>query len=333
MKKALVFGANGQAGSYLCELLLSLGYIVTGVMKNQAPGKNLLGCMKYQKFIPWVCSSVTNDFQVREVIDAQQPDEVYNMTGKMFAPDSWKDPTGYLDVNGRAVATILDALSLGHGKVKFFNAGSASVFAPSTGPLSEGSRRDPLDPYGWAKYFAEGLVKAYREKHGMFACTGIFFNMESPRRPRTFFAQKVAYEVVRMKRIIEDGKPIDRVRFGKLKAIRDWGGAKDYVRAVVDMMQASAPQDYVIGSGLSYSCLEFVKEALNVAGLGHRGLELIDFDTAEEPANVMRCDPRKLYIMLGWKAQSNMYSVVTDLVLAEMGRQREEEIAQSAASG
>ena len=188
MKRALIFGASGQAGYYLQKLLIHKGYSVMGTYHN--------GPSRASWERRWLCD-VRNPEEIRIAIRANDPDEVYNLAARMFAPASWLFPDEYMQVNAVAVATMLETLSVVRPQAKFFQAGSADVF-DQVCPLNEDSPIRPRTPYGISKATAQELVRVYREQKGMFACTGILFNMESPRRPDTFFSVKVAKAVARM---------------------------------------------------------------------------------------------------------------------------------------
>jgi GDPmannose 4,6-dehydratase len=303
MKKALVFGGSGQAGSYLVELLESKGYEVS------APSRNAIN---FEKDDFW--------WKLDERIRWFKPDEVYNFAAKMFAENSWKYPIDYMEVNGIAVLSILQSIQKWHPKAKFFNAGSADVFDKWTTHYDEKSPRKISTPYGLSKQVAEDAVRIYREQ-GLFACTGIFFNMESPRRADYFFSKKVVREAVRIKK--EFGKQeIEKMKLGRISARRDWGWAPEYVEVAWKMLQQDTPADYVIGTGENHSCKEFIIEALLAAGL-YIDIEDIDevveYDkTPIEEPDSMWANPSKVENYLGWKAKYKFKDVIRMLVEAEL---------------
>jgi len=335
MKNALVFGANGQAGSYMCQFLLDKGYTVVGTVRES------LNTSTTHKNVGKVCDYATSDvgrrFFIQGSVDVtmygevftiltrpfgyavENFDEVYNFTGKMFAPDSWREPNKYIEVNGLSVVPMLQALV--HTETKFFNAGSAEMFDKSTIYQDEQTKRAPENPYGWAKYLAEGLVASYRKKYGMFACTGIFFNMESPRRPQSFFAQKVAWGVARAKRQTLNHQVVDQLKFGKLSAVRDWGWTPNYVEAAWRILQAAEPKDYVIGTGSCFTCKNMLEEALSAAGFSkdvdstpwitYEGGSSGDYDS-------MCANPKAISNDLCWEASYTMPDVVKMLVEQEL---------------
>lgn len=310
MKRAIVFGAYGQMGHYLVELLKSKEYDVVCPKKCDFDFENL------------------ESFSLMNLFREEQPHEVYNLVGLNYAPDSWHLPHRYLMVNGLAVQKLLGTLRQSVASARFFQAGSAEVFEKASVQQAEGTNRLPENPYGVAKMMAMELVRIYREKYGIFACTGIFFNAESPRRNKFFFAEKIASEVARVrKEQLEFGKWADRlsaepISLGRLDAKRDWGWAPEYVEVAWRMLQQEKPEDFVIGTGEVHTCLEFVKEALMVAGLPDVEKNFdryVKYDKKVEfKGNCMRAMPYKAEQILGWKAQYKFKDVVRMLVEAEM---------------
>jgi GDPmannose 4,6-dehydratase len=301
MKKALVFGGSGQAGSYLVELLEEKGYEVS------APSRNAV-------------NFETDDFwwKLDERIRWFKPDEVYNFAAKMFAEDSWKYPIDYMEVNGIAVISILQSIQKWHPKAKFFNAGSADVFAKWSATYDEKSIREVSTPYGLSKQMAEEAVRIYRDK-GLFACTGIYFNMESPRRASHFFSKKVVREAVRIQK--EFGKKeIEKMKLGRISARRDWGWAPEYVEVAWRMLQMDSPTDLVIGTGESHTCKEFIIKAFEVAGLYVDDIDkYVEYDHTEpEFLDSMWANPSKAESKLGWKAKYKFKDVIRMLVEAEL---------------
>jgi len=303
MKRALIFGASGQAGYYLGKFLERKDYEVYRVVRRLTEEQTSLRI--------WGCS-LMRPYDVNRVITSVDPDEVYNLAAMMFAPASWEHPGEYLQINALAVGYMLETLYKINPKAKFFQAGSAEIF-DQVYPLSEDSPVRPRNPYGISKATAQELVRVYREQKGMFACTGILFNMESPRRPDTFFSVKVAKAVARMAAGLQD-----KLELGQLHAVRDWGLAEEYVEAMWLMLQASKPQDYVIGTGLARSCLKFVETAFTHAGLS---IDRLVYDkSAPDHEDILWSDPRKIYQDLGWQAKSLFSDVVRTLVEAEMAK-------------
>jgi GDPmannose 4,6-dehydratase len=331
MKTALVFGAGGQAGSYMCDFLLAKGYRVYGVTREMKLEENLSQASKHANFILLNCTDVKNWQDVFDSMDCSA-NEIYNFAGRMFAPASWKEPYDYVGVNGLAVLYMLEAI-VQHKlerKVKFFNAGSADMFKKGLLVQDEETDRQPDSPHGVAKLFAEGLVRSYRQKYKMFACTGIFFNMESPRRQKTFFAEKVVSELARIKICIDKGRSFEQLQLGSLNARRDWGLASEYVEAAWLMLQAEEPEDYVIGTGVSRSCRDYVHEVLRALGLFDGFDTYVNaYGVVSNVPDVMHARPNKIKRDLGWEARSKVTQVVEVLVNVELEKQKEELHGQS----
>ena len=302
MKKALVFGASGQAGYYLTKLLTEKGYDVTDTQYRHA--------ISHRKR---VTMDVRDVHDVRQLIRAVEPDEIYNLASMMFAPASWKSPVEYVQVNLTAAVNMLDTIHQIRPQCRFFQAGSAEVFdQDQIGQQSETHAIKPRNPYGISKAALMDMVRVYRES-GLFACTGILFNMESPRRPDTFFSVKVAKAAV----AIKQGKQ-DKLVLGRLNARRDWGWTEEYVVAMWQMLQAQKPDDYVIGTGESHTCFEFVKEAFADAGVSMDRLEHDNDPTKMTCIDSLSADPSKIKRELGWTAETKFKGVVSKLVEAEM---------------
>lgn len=307
MKKALIFGASGQAGSYLSELLVAKGYEVYGTWRHTVP-RDLTTSLSRHIYLDmdWL-------EEIEKVIREIKPDEIYNLAARMFAPVSWKDPLDYLKVNTLAVGQMLNVIRRYSRATKFFQAGSAEVFDLSKGYQTELTPINPRNPYGVSKAAAQHLVKVYRDK-GLFVCTGILFNMESPRRASTFFVNKVIKAAV----AIKNGSK-EKLVLGNINAFRDWGLTREYVEAMWLMLQAPSPVDYVIGTGNSASCHEFVKEVFNQLGLAMED-HVVHEPLFDEPVkgDVLWSHPTKIKTELGWEAKSKYREVITELVMAEM---------------
>lgn len=321
MKRALVFGASGQAGRYLCDLLVARDYKVFGTYYRHMPevmDRRLNGL-----HVNWKTCDVKKREEIRYILQQVKPDEVYNMASMMFAPASWEYPSDYALVNYMATVHMLDLINALYPKCKFFQGGSAEVFDRSKVPQDELTPLRPGNPYGVAKVAAQELVRVYREHKGLFACTGIFFNMESPLRAPSFFSRKVITEVVRISRELQKGtKLVTPMKLGKLHAIRDWGYTKEYMEAAHLMMQAHTPDDYVIATGLSYTCKDFIRYAFNEIGLDWSTAQgLIEYersDPSELGNDTLNGYPRKIDILLGWKSKIHLPDLIKLMVEAEI---------------
>ena len=309
-KKALIFGMSGQAGYYLSKLLVSKGYEVYGTFRNHT----FRGSSDVWRHVD-LSEPFENTALERVIVDVK-PDEIYNLASSMYAPASWNEPTIYMQVNAMAVTRMLESYRKVNPEGKFFQAGSADIFDLTFQPQNEKTLKKPRTPYGVAKLAAQEMVRVYREKYGMYACTGVLFNMESPRRPKTFFTTKVAEQVAQVAR----GER-DHIELGRLTAVRDWGRTEEYVEAMWAMLQVptDTPRDYVIGTGKSASCLQFVLEAMRVAEVPESKLK---YEYHKEPLrqDTLHAGPDEILYDLGWRARSSWVDVVRELVEAELGK-------------
>ncbi len=289
MKKALVIGATGQDGSYLCEYLLSLEYSVYGVRRNstrawtQIPG------------VTYVTGDVLDGSSILAALRASEPDEVYNLAADSFVGSSWSQPLAQGDVTGLGCLRVLEAIRQNGRPVRFYQASSSEMYGSSPPPQNEETPFHPRSPYGCAKLYAHSITVNYRESYGMFNCCGILFNHESPRRGPEFVTQKIvtqAAEILAGKR--------ERIELGNLDAKRDWGYAPDYVEAMHLMLQQPEPGDYVVALGRSHSVWEFLVAVLDRAGLDFDRHVIIDSKYVR-PAEVcdLRGDASKIRA-LGW---------------------------------
>lgn len=306
MNRALIFGASGQMGYYLSEFLKSKGYMLSCPKRSECD---------FEQATTW-------DF--KNIIEDELPDEIYNLVGLNYAPDSWHLPGKYMQVNGTVVLSLLQAIKEITPKPKLFQAGSAEVFEKVSVIQREDSNRLPENPYGLSKMLAMELVRIYREKYGLFACTGILFNAESPRRDKFFFAEKVVSEAVRIRKELLATNKWTPMKLGRLGARRDWGWAPEYVEVAWKMLQIPYPNDFVIGTGEANDCLEFVVQALKAAGLPdveEKFDSYVVFEKEERKSierNSMRAIPIKAKTLLDWEAKYKFKDVVRMLVEAEM---------------
>lgn len=314
MKKALVLGAGGQAGWYMCQLLLDKGYKVFGTMRpglESVESPRFHSCSTVQRFYT---SSLEDINTLSLFVEEADPDEVYNFTGRMFAPTSWVDPGGYFRVNTEIVSNLLHVLSA-KKNIRLFNAGSGEMFRRGTitqPVLCEESVVQSNNPYALSKEVAYRAVKMYREEKGMHASTGIFFNMESPRRSTFFFAEKVCHAVVQ----IANGRK-EPLTIGPLNAHRDWGLTREYVEAAWLMVQSDFPQDYVISTGVTKGCTHFIETALHCVGLTGHLTDYVRITPGEHNPRTfdhMYTSPKKIKECLGWEAKTKFEGVVKELV-------------------
>lgn len=317
MKKALIIGVSGQDGAYLAELLLKKGYEVHGTSRDHEVGefRNLekLGIKDQIK----LTSMVTSDF--RSVLTALQKadaEEIYNLAGQTSVGMSFAYPVETLDSILIGTMNLLECIRLLKYPVKFYNAGSSEVFGNTHEPATEETPFHPRSPYATAKAAAHYAVANYREAYGLFACTGILFNHESPLRPQRFVTSKIVSTAVR----IAQGSG-EKLILGSLDVCRDWGWAPDYVEAMWTMLQQSEPADYVVATGQEHSLQDFVCEVFDRLGLHWKEHVLTD-PALFRPSDVMRScgNASKAKKELGWRARYVFKEVVQ--LLVESNRRR-----------
>jgi GDPmannose 4,6-dehydratase len=316
MKKALIIGVSGQDGAYLARLLLDKGYEVHGTSRDHEVStfKNLdfLGIKDRVK----LCSMVTSDF--RSVLTALQradADEIYNLAGQTSVGMSFEYPVETFDSILIGTMNLLECLRLLKKPVKFYNAGSSEVFGNTTTPADEETPFKPRSPYATAKAAAHFAVANYREAYGLFACTGVLFNHESPLRPERFVTKKIVSTAVRIARGSQE-----TLRLGNLSISRDWGWAPDYVEAMWRILQYKSPEDFVIGTGESRSLEEFTQEVFQCLGLNWEEHVRSDPSLLRPTDINFNCSkPSKALRLLEWKASHRFESVIRLLVDAAEG--------------
>jgi GDPmannose 4,6-dehydratase len=313
MKKALIIGVSGQDGAYLAEFLLKKGYEVYGTSRDHEVGtfRNLqiLGNKEKVRLM----SMVTSDF--RSVLTALQKadaDEIYNLAGQTSVGMSFAYPVETFDSIMIGTMNLLECIRLLGKPVKFYNAGSSEVFGNTPQPATEETPFHPRSPYATAKAAAHYAVANYREAYGLFACTGILFNHESPLRPTRFVTQKIVTTAIR----IANGSK-ERLKLGNLDIYRDWGWAPDYVDAMWRILQQDVPDDFVIATGQMHSLKKFVAKAFDNVGLN--AWEHVDSDPGLlRPSDIARScgDPSKASNRLSWRAKTNFEQIVEKLIVS-----------------
>lgn len=311
MKKALIIGISGQDGAYLAELLLNKGYKVYGTSRDHEVGtfRNLqiLGIKEKVHLM----SMVTSDF--RSVLTAMQQadaDEIYNLAGQTSVGMSFAYPVETFDSIMIGTMNLLECIRLIGKPVKFYNAGSSEVFGNTLEPATEDTPFHPRSPYAVAKAAAHYAVANYREAYGLFACTGILFNHESPLRPPRFVTSKIVSTAVR---IAEGSDEI--LIIGKMDIYRDWGWAPDYVKAMWSMIQEAHAEDFVIATGEAHSLEEFISETFTQVGLNWRE-HVQSSKEYYRPSDIDRSfgNPIKAQKNLGWKRDHSFKEIIKKLV-------------------
>lgn len=317
MKTALITGITGQDGTYLAEHLISLGYKVYGLIRGQNNPK----AEAVQQLIPsleLIEGDLLDQSSLISAVESTQPDEVYNLGAMSFVPVSWRQPVLTSEITGLGVTRLLEAIRIVNKDIRFYQASSSEMFGKVREvPQRETTPFHPRSPYGVAKVYGHYTTLNYRESYDMFACSGILFNHESPRRGLEFVTRKVTNSVARIKH----GKQSELL-MGDLSPKRDWGYAGDYVRAMHLMLQQDAPDDYVIGTGETHS----VQELCAVA-FAHAGLRWDDY-VGQDPrflrpaeVNLLIADNAKAREKLGWEPTVDFAALIRMMVDADMERE------------
>lgn len=319
MKKAFITGITGQDGSYLAELLLAKGYTVHGLYRRSSTFNHwrLIDCIKDDR-LKLHSGDMTDGSRLAELIHGIQPDEVYNLAGQSQVGIAFHNPVYTLDSIGMGTTALLQAVRDHVPHARFYQASSSEMYGRVLEtPQTERTPFNPRSPYGAAKACAFHMAKVYREAYGLFACNGILFNHESPRRGEEFVTRKIAMGVAR----IAAGSG-EKIRLGNLDARRDWGFAYDYVEAMWLMLQQDKPDDYVVATGETHTVREFLEECLEAAGLNSRTPgRYVDIDPElVRPAEVdlLLGDASKAGQKLGWKPTIGFRDLAWMMVKAEM---------------
>jgi GDPmannose 4,6-dehydratase len=320
-KRALITGITGQDGSYLAELLLSKGYEVHGLRRRSSSFTtqridHLLDDFRHDSdarlFLEY--GDLADATSLVKLLYRLQPDEIYNLGAQSHVHISFEIPEYTADVTGVGCARILEAVRETGIKTRIYQASSSEMFGSTPPPQNENSRFHPRSPYACAKVFAYNLTVNYRESYDMFACNGILFNHESPRRGENFVTRKITRAIARVKRGLQD-----KLYLGNLAARRDWGYAPEYVEAMWRMLQQDAPDDYVIATGQSHSVQDFLSAAFEYAGLEWQKYVEIDpqyYRPAE--VNDLIGDALKAKAELGWEFTTRFPELVRILVDADI---------------
>ncbi len=313
-KTALITGITGQDGSYLAELLLDQGYRVCGVVRRSST-ENFSRIEHLRGQIELFQADLLDQTSLAAVLREVAPDEVYNLAAMSFVPTSWQQPVLTAEFTALGVTRVLDALRQECPKARFYQASSSEMFGKvRETPQSETTPFHPRSPYGVAKVYGHYLTVNYRESYNLYACSGILFNHESPRRGLEFVTRKITDAVARIKLGLAT-----ELRLGNLDAKRDWGFAGDYVRAMWLMLQQQEADDYVIGTGETHSVEEFVSIAFGHVGLDWRKYVIQD-PRFYRPAEVdlLLADPSKAQARLGWRLEVDFDRLVRMMVDADM---------------
>ena len=315
-KTALITGISGQDGSYLAEFLLAKGYRVVGtVRRSSAP--NLWRIEHLLDKVELRPADLLDQLSIVRLIEDVQPDEFYNLAAMSFVPASWDTPLLTGEFNSQGVTRVLEAIRQVKPDTRFYQASSSEMYGKVRAvPQSEDTPFHPRSPYGVSKVFGHYITVNYRESYGMFACSGILFNHESPRRGLEFVTRKVTDGVARIKLGLADSLPL-----GNLDARRDWGFAGDYIKAMWLMLQQATPDDYVVATGETHPVRELVQIAFQHVGLDWEKYVKVD-PRFLRPAEVdlLIGDPAKARTQLGWQQDVDFRGLVTMMVDADVAR-------------
>lgn len=312
MKTALICGVSGQDGGYLAKLLLAKGYRVFGTSRDaQISTFGNLERLGIRNSVETI-SMALNDFRsVLHGISKVRPAEVYNLSGQSSVGLSFEQPVETMESISLGTLNVLEAIRFLRHDTRFYNAGSSECFGDTGGvPANESTLFSPRSPYAVAKAAAHWMVANYRDAYGLFACTGILFNHESPLRPGRFVTKKICDVASR----IAKGSG-ERLALGNTQIVRDWGWAPEYVEAMWRMLQAESPEDYVIATGTSVSLESFVAGAFREVGLDWRD-HVDNRQDLFRPSEIMasRADPAKALAKLGWRAERDVGYVVRQMM-------------------
>jgi len=317
-KKALITGITGQDGSYLAELLLDAGYEVHGLVRRVAledPKRRFRRIENILGEITLHPASLENYPSIFQVVSRNEFDECYHLAAQSFVAESFGDGFSTMNTNINGTHYMLAALRELRPECRFYFAGSSEMFGKvSEMPQSETTRFHPRSPYGISKVAGFELTRNYREAYSMFCSSGILFNHEGPRRGFEFVTRKITSGVAAIKHGLET-----ELRLGNLDAKRDWGHAKDYVKAIHAMLQQDEPDDYVIATGETHSVREFCDRAFSIVGLDYRDHVVTD-ERFYRPAEVelLTGDASKAHERLGWRPTRTFEQIIEEMVACDM---------------
>jgi GDPmannose 4,6-dehydratase len=318
VKRALITGIGGQDGSYLAELLLERGYEVAGMVRPGAVEYPNLEAVRER--IELLEADLLDQRSLATALEAARPGEVYNLAAPSFVPASWERPVETAEFAAVGATSLLEAIRTVDPAIRVYQASSSEIFGePRQSPQTEETPLDPVTPYGVAKAYAHFIVSSYRRQYGLFACSGILYNHESPRRPLEFLPRKVAHGAAAISLGLQE-----ELVLGDLDARRDWGYAGDYVRAMWLMLQEDEPGDYIVASGTSHSVRELVQCAFAHVGLDWEEHVRVDPALQRGAAELHRLvgDASRAHGRLGWRREFDFEQLVHLLVDADLERLR-----------
>lgn len=333
-KRALITGITGQDGSYLAEYLLELGYEVWGLMRRTSLDPHMrIVHLTLPRHIKLIYGNLRDEATLREALQQSQPDEIYNLAAQSDVWISFKCPDETMDINYYGLGRLVYQAMKLNPKVRIYQASTSEMFGTTKPPQSEKSPFHPVSPYSEAKLRAhEDYVKGYREKHGLYICSGFLFNHESPRRGEHFVTRKITISLAKIKLGLQDSFAL-----GNLDAKRDWGFAGDYVKAMHKMLQQKKPEDFVIATGESHSVREFVEAAARAIDMpitwsgkglkevgktkeGHTVITIAKEFYRPNEVHHLLGDSRKAQRKLGWKIKTTYADLAVMMAQADYER-------------
>lgn len=324
-KTALVTGITGQDGYYLSHLLLNQGYRVVGLVSpHRQPNLAKLGNLATQVEIYNV--DLRDPLALLDAVEQLRPQEIYNLAAPSFVPDSWKDPLGTLDLITGTATRLLDAVRQVGLSTRFYQASSSEMFGDVLcSPQDEETTFRPKNPYAAAKLHAHWTMVHHRQRYGLFACSGILYNHESPLRPPQFVTRKVSLAAASIKLGLTE-----TLEMGNLDAKRDWGFAGDYVKAMWLMLQVNEPEEYVIGTGKLRSVKELVSVAFDSVGLNWENHVVINTDLLRQDEHFqLVANPNKAKKNLGWEPEVSFEALLEKMVQTDIERLQNGSITQA----
>jgi len=311
---ALVTGINGQDGFYMAELLLDKGYLVIGAVRDIQKAKKTLPreLLNRIKLVEW---DMLDQQRMKQVLEEHRPEEFYNFAAYSSGSGMFDDPVGIGEVNGLGVARILEAIRAMDMSIRFCQASSSEIFGDALElPQTESTTYQPRSPYGVAKLYADSMIKVYRQKYGLFGCSAILFNHESPRRGLGFVTRKITHEAAKIKLGLAD-----KLCLGNLEARRDWGFAGDYVHAMWLMLQQSQADDYVLATSVTHSVRDFCEIAFSHLGLNYQEHIVQDARFVRQSENSIRVgDPAKAEKNLQWRRTVSFEKLIKMMVDSDL---------------
>ncbi len=311
-KKALIFGITGQDGSYLNQLLLSKNYEVHGVTRDIKNNRNLLSYYSDISKARLYERQIINHNVIYDLIKNIQPDEVYNLSGITSVSKSFEEPVETFNSIFDLNLSILNVLKIAKNFKYYFACSSECFGETSVNPADENTPFNPMSPYGVAKASSYMMLELYKKAFNIFACSGILFNHESPKRPEHFVTQKIVSNAFKIFKGLEN-----KLELGDLNIVRDWGWAPEYVEAMWLMLQQDRPENFVIGTGESHSLREFVEVVFNNFGLDWKKYVKVNNKYIRpNELKISSANPLKANTQLSWKANTKFYKVINNLILS-----------------